>query len=356
MTRTPFLVGALAFSAWMAGPAQWTPQISPTRERLRGVSAVSATVAWASGNKGTALRTTDGGTSWLSVAPPAAQDLDFRDIEAFDARTAYVLSIGPGDRSRIYRTTDGGARWALVFTNGDPRAFYDAIAFWDRTHGLAFGDPVDGRFTIVRTDDGVTWTPVGREGMPEALPGEGAFAASGTCLVTGGTTRAWFATGGAARTRVFRSADRGSTWQVADTPLVAGTASAGAFSLAFADEQHGMVVGGDYRREGEPSDNLAITGDGGRTWTTGKTRLRAFRSAVAAWPRGKGRAWIAAGPAGADWSDDGGQTWAPVEGEGFHALSVARRGAAAWAVGEQGRIAILRARPLDIFQGRSRDD
>jgi photosystem II stability/assembly factor-like uncharacterized protein len=345
MTRTPFLLGALALSAWMAGPAQWTPQPSPTRERLRGVSAVSATVAWASGNKGTVLRTTDGGASWLGVAPPAAQDLDFRDVEAFDAQRAYVLSIGAGDRSRIYRTVDGGAHWTLVFSNPDPKAFYDAIAFWDPTHGLAFGDPVDGRFTVARTDNGTTWTPVGRDGMPEALPGEGAFAASGTCLVVAGKSNAWFATGGAARTRVFRSADRGATWQAADTPLVAGIASAGAFSLAFADAQHGMVVGGDYRKEGEPSDNLAVTSDGGRTWLAGRTRLRGFRSAVAAWPRPDGWTWVAAGPAGADWSGDGGQTWSPIEGDGADALSIAPRGAAAWAVGNQGRIAVLKARP-----------
>jgi photosystem II stability/assembly factor-like uncharacterized protein len=182
--------------------------------------------------------------------------------------------------------------------------------------------------------------------MPPALPGEGAFAASGTCVVTARRTNAWFATGGAARARVFRSTDRGSTWQVADTPLAAGVASAGAFSLAFADARHGLVVGGDYRKEGESSANLAVTNDGGRTWLAPPTRLRGFRSAAAVWRREADVGWMATGPAGTEWSMDGGRTWTAIPGDGFHALSIAARGAAVWVVGEQGRIARLAALPI----------
>ena len=75
---------------------------------------------------------------------PGAAGLDFRDIHAVDARTAYLLSIGPGDRSRIYKTDDGGTTWTLSFTNRDPQGFLDAIAFWDGERGLALGDPLDG--------------------------------------------------------------------------------------------------------------------------------------------------------------------------------------------------------------------
>jgi len=278
------------------------------------------------------------------VAVPDADALDFRDIESFDADTAYVLSIGPGDRSRIYKTGDGGKTWALQFTNPDPKAFYDAFAFWDAKTGIAVGDPVDGHFTVIRTaDGGRTWTSVPAANIPPALPGDGAFAASGTCLVVQGSRNSWFGTGGAARARVFRSTDQGLTWSVADTPIMAGTASAGIFSLAFADAQHGIAVGGDYRLEKEPGDNLAVTADGGNTWAfAGTTRLRSFRSAIGYVPGSKGRRLVAVGPAGSDQSADGGATWTPLGDEGFHALSIALRGGTAWAVGEQGRVAVVK--------------
>jgi photosystem II stability/assembly factor-like uncharacterized protein len=315
------------------------------------VSAVSERVAWASGNKGTVVRTVDGGATWTLVSPPDAAALDFRDIEAFDADTAYVLSIGNGDTSRIYKTADGGKTWALQFTSPDPKSFYDAIAFWDVNNGLAFGDPVGGRFTVISTaDGGRTWTPVPPANLPPALEGEGAFAASGTCLVVEGTANAWFGTGGAARARVFRSTDRGRTWSVADTPIMAGNASSGIFSLAFADARRGIAVGGDYRRERDSGDNLISTTDGGKTWELPRAaqpgastaRLRSFRSAAAFVPGTKGLGIVVTGPGGTDLSRDGGATWAPLGDDGYHAFSFGRGASAGWAAGEQGRLALYR--------------
>ena len=321
----------------------WVPQPSGTSVRFRGVSAVSATVAWAGGSNGTFARTADGGATWSVAVVPGAEDMDFRDVEAFDARTAYLLSVGAGARSRIYKTTDGGRSWALQFKNVDPDAFFDAMAFWDEQRGLAIGDPIDGRFAIVRTfDGGLTWIGLPPGNVPPALPGEAAFAASGTCLVTQGSDRAWFGTGGASQARVFRSTDRGFTWSVAATPVVAGTPSAGIFSLAFRNPETGVAVGGDYRKEDEPGGNLALTTDGGVTWSApGEGRLRGFRSAVG-YLAGSDPAWIlAAGPTGSELSVDGGRAWTAIEGPGFHAISLAGAGVAGWGVGEAGRIARL---------------
>ena len=156
------------------------------------------------------------------------------------------------------------------------------MAFWDAQHGLAISDSVDGRFVIVRTDDGGrSWTPSTRDGLPPALPGEGAFAASGTSVAVYGTqTRLdWHRRVVAAR--VLRTADGGRTWSVATTPLAAGP-SAGIFSVAFADAQRGIVVGGDFKRESDPADSAARTVDGGATWTRVEPAgLSGFRSAVA---------------------------------------------------------------------------
>ncbi|MFN0109054.1 MAG: WD40/YVTN/BNR-like repeat-containing protein, partial [Blastocatellia bacterium] len=295
-------------------------------------------IAWASGANGTYARTIDGGKTWQSAVVPGAEKLDFRDVEAFDAKTAYLLSIGPGEASRIYKTTDGGKNWSLQFTNNNPKAFFDAIAFWDVNNGLAVSDPVDGRFVVIRTSDGgKSWNPIAPENMPAALEGEGAFAASGTCLIAQGKTNAWFATGGAKSARVFRSADNGQTWFVASTPIKTGNAASGIFSISFKDARTGIAVGGDYQKEKEAVDHLALSGDGGRNWKLVKSSgLTGFRSAVA-WISES--ALIAVGPSGTDSSLNDGANWTNIGSSGFHAFSFSRKGRTGWAVGEKGSIA-----------------
>ena len=313
-------------------------QTSGVTQRLRGVSAVSEKVAWASGAGATVLRTGDGGVTWqkLSVTPEA---LDFRDIDAVDAQTAYVMSIGNGPASRIYKTTDAGKTWNLQFKNDDPKAFLDAMSFWDANHGIAFGDSVDKQFYILTTSDGVTWSRVPPANLPPAQGNEGAFAASGTNIAVFGKSHAWIGTGAAAKSRVLRTTDGGHSWQVADTPLASGP-SAGIFSIAFRDAKHGVIVGGDYRKEQEAVDNLAMTNDGGATWTLVKG-LSGFRSLVAYVPGMKKPTLIAVGPAGADYSLDDGKTWKPIEGPGFDTFSFAPGKQLGWAAGAQGKIAQL---------------
>src|SRR5215210_3137097 len=194
MFKTTTLITLLLFICGAQARAQWVAQSSGTSVRLRGVSAVSRRVAWASGASGTYARTVDGGRTWRAAQVPGAAELDFRDVDAFDADTAYLLAIGEDERSRIYKTTDGGRTWTLQFQNRRAGAFYDCMAFWDARRGLAVSDPVDGRFLVVRTEDGGRhWKEIDPSGMAPALAGEGGFAASGTCVtVIKGGTYAWF--------------------------------------------------------------------------------------------------------------------------------------------------------------------
>jgi photosystem II stability/assembly factor-like uncharacterized protein len=337
------------FILGLATAGDWNLQESGTKARFRGLSVVSSEVAWASGSQGTCVKTVDGGLTWGRLSVPVSSGLDFRDIQAFDDKIAYILSIGPGELSRIYKTTNGGVTWTLQHTNRDPKGFLDAISFWDAEHGLALGDPVDGRYVILKTDDGGrTWNKIPDSGMPEALPGEGAFAASGTCLTVQGTENAWFGTGGGTSARVFRSTDRGKTWAVATTPIRAGIASAGIFSLAFLDAEHGLAVGGDYKSLDDPTANLASTSDGGKTWVlAAEGRPAGFRSAVGFVP-GLPKTVVAVGPSGSDVSRDGGRTWLKLEGPGFHALGFGGSAKSGWAVGEDGRIGKLDPASLKI--------
>lgn len=314
----------------------WMPQASGVTASLRGVSAVNARIAWASGTGGTWLRTIDGGAHWQSAHVPGTEDLDFRAVVALDERTAWLLSIGEGAQSRIYRTSDAGGHWTRQFVNPDAKGFLDGLAFWDASHGIALGDPVDGRFVVLVTaDGGAHWE---RQPAPPAMPGEGAFAASNTSLAVHGRNEVWFGTGGPKGARIFHSSDGGRTWSVSATPLRNDGSSAGVFSLAFADGRHGIAVGGDYAKPTEKAGNVAVTADGGETWSAlAGAPPAGFRSAVA-WLAGR-RAWIATGTSGSDLSSDGGNSWRPFDAGNYNAVSFAS--GAGWAVGPRGRIAVF---------------
>ncbi|SCL17090.1 Uncharacterized protein GA0070624_1206 [Micromonospora rhizosphaerae] len=332
------VVATSSGAAWRPSPT-WQLSDTGVTARLRGLSPVDGRVTWASGSASTVLRTVDGGREWEQVGPTTDVPLQFRDIEAFDAYRAVILSIGPGGESRVYRTDDGGRSWAETFRNDDDRAFYDCLAFFDDRHGLALSDPVDGRFRLISTaDGGRSWSVLPTDGMPAALPGEFAFAASGTCLATAdqGANSAWFATGGGSTARVFRTNDRGHTWQVTDTPVPSGP-SAGIYSLAFRDPGHGVALGGDFTTPTSAPDGAAWTADGGRTWSVAAEQPGEYRSG-AAWA--DGMTALAVGPTGSDISRDGGRTWQRFDTGSFDAVECTPTGGC-WASGEQGRVARL---------------
>jgi photosystem II stability/assembly factor-like uncharacterized protein len=320
---------------------QWAPQASNTSAEIRGLVAVSPTVVWASGTRGRVLRTTDGGTTWRVDTVPGADTLDLRGIAARSATHAVAMAAGDADKgqAKIYRTTDG-ARWSQQFDTHEKGAFLDALAFWDDQHGIALGDPVGGQLFILTTSDGgATWTRVNTASAPAVLAGEAAFAASGTCLTVFGSTNVWIGTGGGERARVFRSTDRGRTWSVADTPVHAGNSASGIFSVAFADARHGVAVGGEYTKPKSSFPNVAVTSDGGATWTLARGALPAgFMSAVAYLPGTNGRSLVAVGLGGTARSTDAGESWAMVDTVGYNSVTFASA-TEGWAAGPRGRIA-----------------
>ena len=324
-----FILGMLVTTA----DAQWTKQTFATEAAFRGLSAVSDKICWVSGTKGTVGRTIDGGKNWEVIIVPEADKLDFRDIEAFSANVAYILSIGDGENSRIYKTTDGGKNWKLQFQNKNPKAFFDAMAFWDEQHGIAMSDSVDGKFLLISTDNGgASWNELKPEKIPNALPNEGGFAASGTCIIAKGKNEVWMVTG---KSRVLHSSDRGKIWDVVSAPILTGIDSAGIFSIDFKDNKNGIIVGGDYREYKSVGKTLAITSDGGKTWTANENQLP-FRSGVVYTKNSV----IAVGTSGSNISKDGGKTWQQLNSENYNVVSVAKSGHA-WAAGPKGLITKL---------------
>ena len=329
--------------------AQWTEQHSTTGASLRGLSVVDSAVAWASGSGGTYLWTENGGAEWHSATVPEADALDFRDVHAVSRDTAYLMAAGP-KLGRIYKTTDRGAHWTLQYNDTRDSVFLDAMAFFDAQHGVVIGDPMGGHFLILTTGDGgAHWTQISPASLPATLPGEAAFAASGTALVTCGPRDAWFATGGGRAARVFRTRDGGATWTVSETPVAAGSGSSGIFSLAFVDATHGVAVGGDYAKPDTMAVTVASTQDGGATWTavppsgatgylSGVTYLPG--SGVAAGAKPSAGSLVAVGTQGTAYSRDGGQRWIRLSSMSLNVVAVDSKTGRVWGAGDQGVIAV----------------
>lgn len=320
-----------------AGLPTLVPQSSGTANRLQAISAAGPQVAWASGVGGTWVVTTDGGETWRAGTVPGGESLEFRDVEAVSGRVAYLLAAGEGEASRIYKTEDGGDTWTLQFRNDDPRAFYDCFAFWSPARGLVFSDGVDGRFPARRTTDGRTWEDIGGR-LPGAAAGEGGFAASGTCVATWGSDRAWIVTGGSTAARVLATRNAGKDWAAHATPI-GGREGAGGFTIAFRDADHGILAGGDLGESGPPAANVAVTRDAGRHWDlVAPTPFRGAAYGLSYVPGADRPLVVATGPGGAAWSADEGGSWSPLpDVKDYWAVAFAGPGAG-WLVGTEGRI------------------
>jgi photosystem II stability/assembly factor-like uncharacterized protein len=339
----------LTFLAATSAHAQWTLETSNTTADLRGIHSIGNGVAWASGTRGTVLRTEDGGYVWQSCSiPPGAEKLDFRGIQAFDANTAIVMSSGPGDQSRLYKTTDGCHSWKLLFTNPDKDGFWDAISAEIPDKFLILGDPVDGHFSLfISTNGGMDWgktrDPLGLQSEKD----EGAFAASNSALLvldpSEGTTI--FGSGGPSGARAFLECvpcnSRG--FGAHPVPFPKGQ-SAGVFSIANRGPHLLIAVGGDYTKPDSSSSTATFSSDGGLNWHGATTPPHGYRSAVAYASATK--TWITVGPNGTDISTDDGRNWralhpnpasheAPDADRNWNALSLP------FVVGPHGRIGKL---------------
>ena len=326
--------------------AQWELQKSGTTASLRGIHAVSASVAWASGSEGTVLKTLDGGKHWQRCSIPlGAEKLDFRAVWAWDAKRAMVMSAGPGDQSRIYETNDGCSHWTELIRNTEKDGFWDAMVFQRGSHtmsdtvktGVVIGDPIHDHFYTMNAKPESQW--ILDAASCAARPGEAAFAASNSSAFVFGSQQYILVTGGTGGPRALLSpllARRDVAQGCLDValPLAGGSESAGAFSVFFRDANHGVTVGGDYKKPNETSGTAAFTTDSGHHWTAPSKPPHGYRSSVA-WDAAT-KSWIAVGTNGSDISKDDGMTWQHLDDDNWNALSMP------YVVGPKGRIGKLR--------------
>lgn len=253
---------------------------------------------------------------------------------AHTATDFFMLSAG--DPALLYKTGDAG-QMELVYREGGPGVFYDAMAFWDNANGLAVGDARDGCMSILLTrDGGHSWARLPCDRLPPALPGEGAFAASNTNIAIAGS-RCWVAT---TKGRIFRSDDLGRSWQVIQTPVAHLRETQGIYSIDFYDAQTGFALGGDYTRPDENLGNKARTSDGGKNWQlVAEGSPPGYKSCVRFVPGTGGEGLVAVGFTGIAYSRDGGISWSALSDSSFYTLGFAND-SIAYAAGK-GRLARL---------------
>ncbi|NQV73925.1 oxidoreductase [bacterium] len=349
MSKLHYFIAVLLFAAIGCASSDPEPMIglsNPTWERqyddstsmFIGIHAVTENVVWAAGSNGRVVRTTDGGTNWKTMFVPGADSVQFRDVHAFDADNAFVLSIGNGPDSRIYKTTDGGETWNMSFQNPDPNAFFDCFSFWDTQRGFAFSDSFEGEFTLIETNDGGTsWSRIDPTIVPDARAGEGAFAASGTCVQTMAGGHGFFATGASAvDTRVIRTSDFGASWSEALTPIASLTSTEGISTMSILDDMHMAVLGGDYTQRDSVYNNVAVSADGGASWVlAGKAPIGGSVYGSSYVPGAPTPTLVGVAPTGSAFSTDNGQTWTRISDDNFWTVSFVNANAG-WAAGPGG--------------------
>ncbi|MBS1608650.1 MAG: oxidoreductase [Bacteroidetes bacterium] len=330
------------FSCLQAGAQKKYPEVeiltSGTNTSLRGLSVVNDNVIWVSGSNGTVGRSNNGGKTWKWMTVTGFEKNDFRDIEAFDASTAIIMSIS--EPAYILKTTDGGSSWKVVYENKNKGMFLDAMEFWNDQMGIVVGDPIDGRFFIAKTsDNGSTWHEEIFNKRPLADSGEGCFASSGTNIRSLNPQEAVFISGGL-RSRMYIP----SRNKVIDLPFLKGKETAGANSISVFDyfKKNGgrriVVMGGDFNNDSSVTANCFLSYDGGQTWKQPDVAPHGYRSCVEYLTK---KEIIACGLNGVDYTVDNGRNWKWISKESFHVCRISKFGSAVYLAGRNGKIAKL---------------
>lgn len=294
---------------------------------LRGLSVVTDRVIWTSGSNGTVGLSVDSGNTWKWMTIKGFEKTDFRDIEAFDETEALIMGIA--SPAYILRTTDAGETWKVVFENKSKDMFLDAMEFWNEQSGIVVGDPVYNKIFIARTfDGGKNWRALPNQNYPIADSGEALFASSGSNIRKLNKQEAVFVTAGL-KSRMFLRDKK------IDLPILQGTETSGANSIAVKNNKIMIVVGGDFKQMQATEKNCIITTDAGKSFYLPNTAPHGYRSCVEYLEKKK---WICCGPNGVDLSDDDGDNWNWISKTGFHVCRKAKIGKAVFLAGADGRI------------------
>ena len=304
---------------------------------IRAIVSLSEKSMYYADSKGNIVSTKSGGQKWgkssyVNINTNDTIIPNFRSITT-NGKDFFALSIG--NPALLYKINKKKQTSNIVYKEEHEKVFYDSMKFFDKLNGIAMGDPTEGNCLsiLITKDGGNTWSKLPCNQLPEVAEGEAAFAASNTNIKVLGST-VWIVSGGK-KSRVFKSTNFGNTWEVFETPIIQGNGPQGIYSIDFADENNGIVIGGDYSKPKENSKNKAITADGGKTWTiVADGQDPNYKSCVQYVPDTNGKEVFAVGKTGISFSNDGGFTWKEVSKEGYYTIKFVNRNFA-WLSGNE---------------------
>jgi photosystem II stability/assembly factor-like uncharacterized protein len=260
---------------------------------------------WFSGN-GTVLKLAE--HKLVELSPQGMEDLDFRAIHCVNDSTVFLLSAG--SPALLLKTTNTGKDWKIVYSDSTETVFYNAIDFWDEQQGVAFGDPENGKFRILRTSDaGETWYRLDSTLCPSAYPKEAGFAASGTNMMARHKDELYYLTGGS-HSRLLVSKDKGLSWSSYKLPIRQGKESEGGYSFDISERGQIAIVGGDYTESTNDSSNFCFSKDEGLTWQLAETNPHGYRSCI---HYVNDSILFSVGITGIDYSTDKGLNWTSLD-------------------------------------------
>lgn len=322
------------------------PIDTKTDASFRGMSIPNDSVAWVSGSKGHVLVSKNSGTDWTMHRVSGFDKADFRTLHAFDDKNAIIANAG--SPAVVLRTADGGTSWKQVYGNTDSAAFIDGIAFWDKKHGIIYGDPINGRLMLLTTNDGgLTWKEMPEKSRPVMSDGEASFAASGTAIHCMGKRHLIIATGGKV-SRLLVSRNRGRKWKAIATPILQGESGRGIFSFAALGRRQWLIAGGDYTQDTLRRNNFFYTSNAGKTWMAPVTTTRGYRECLLpvndeVVAKKSRLSILAIGPSGIDISLDHGQNWQPFSDEKqYHVGMESPKGDLVVVAGGKGKLAVIK--------------
>ncbi len=305
---------------------------------LRGLSLPTQNVIWASGSKGTVVKSVNGGLDfeWLQVK--GYENRDFRSIHAWDQNEAVIVAIA--SPAVILKTTDGGINWNLVTEILDSNMFLDAIHFKDDLNGWIVGDPINNNIFLLNTKDkGNTWQEVSVEYFKgRVIPGEAFFASSSTNMTH--SKDVLFMVSGGIASRLWIN---GSPTNI---PIIQGAKSTGANSIAISPDQNKiLIVGGDFTKDTVKNDNFLclikkVYKNKNPQWQQAKKyqNPNGYRSCIEFVDNDK---VITCGTSGVDISENGGQNWNLISSQSFHVVQHQPGKQAAFFAGAGGKIGYL---------------
>ncbi len=303
---------------------------SGTKTSIRGLSVVSDKIVWASGSNGTVAKSMDAGNTWQWLIVKGYERTDFRDIEAFDEKTAIIMGID--SPAIILKTVDAGETWKLVYMNDTKGMFLDAMDFANEKEGIVIGDPINNLFFVAKTTDaGNTWQDKTATLKMVVEKGEAAFASSGTNIRNMKNGNSIFVSGGLA-SHLFIGNKK------IELPILQGKETTGANSIAAKNNKMFIVVGGDFNTKDSITKNCFITRNGGINWSAPATLPTGYRSCIEYINK---QTWITCGINGVDITNDDGNNFKQISTTSFHVCRSAKKGSSVFFAGGGGKIGRL---------------